>query len=633
MEPSSHGAVTVSLSPSPACGQEGAVCTEDGRTFTTAIATQIQGLPGLTVADAEVEEGQNASLAFAVTLSRSPSSAVTVDYATSDGTATAGSDYTAASGTLSFATGETEKTVTVAVLDDSHDEVEETLTLTLSNASATGTSKNSDPLPRAWLVRFGRTAALHVVEQVEQRIGEQREPGFRGRFGGQDLGELRPGRVRDRARDTALGTGTELATGVLGLGRGDALTGSAFALDREMSRGGVVSLWGRSAQSRFMGQQGALSLDGDVRTSMVGAEYARGPLLAGLALSHSRSLGSYEGVDGGQVASSVTGLYPWVGYKATDRITLWGVTGYGLGSLSLAPGIGLAPTTMGLALKSGLSMAMAAAGTRGELIGAGGRSGFRLAFNADALWVDTSTDDVNGPAGRLAGTDAAVTRFRTAFEGSRGFSFGSGLSLVPGVEVGLRHDGGDAERGSGVDIGGKLVVSSPAMGLTAELRMRTLLVHEAEGFRDRGVSVSLSFDPMPSTPLGFKARMEPSWGGRDQGGAEALWGGGPVSELAARGGHVSGGSVLTDLGYGMAPPSHPDLLAEKLQTRSILTLHLVSFQGVRSTVPSPIPAVQPTAFTQIPGHYLKEFGEYRTQRYVRRAFDQLERGELPGLNG
>ena len=51
------------------------------------------------------------------------------------------------------------------------------------------------------------------------------------------------------------------------------------------------------------------------------------------------------------------------------------------------------------------------------------------------------------------------------------------------------------------------------------------------------------------------------------------------------------------------------------------------------TVPSPIPAVQPTAFTQIPGHYLKEFGEYRTQRYVRRAFDQLERGELPGLNG
>ena len=165
---------------------------------------------------------------------------------------------------------------------------------------------------------------------------------------------------------------------------------------------------------------------------------------------------------------------------------------------------------MGPALKSGLSMAMAAAGTRGELIGAGGRSGFRLAFKADALWVGTLSDEVNGPMGRLAGTHAAVTRFRTGLEGSRGFSFGSGLSLVPGVEVGLRHDGGDAERGSGVDIGGELLVSRPAMGLSAEVRMRTLLVHEAEGFRDRGVSVSLSFDPMPSTPLGFKARVEPS---------------------------------------------------------------------------------------------------------------------------
>ena len=90
IQPSSHEAVTVTLSPSPPCGATGAVCTEDGRTFTTALATQIQGPPGLAVADAEVEEAASASLAFAVTLSRAPSGTVTVDYATSDGTATAG---------------------------------------------------------------------------------------------------------------------------------------------------------------------------------------------------------------------------------------------------------------------------------------------------------------------------------------------------------------------------------------------------------------------------------------------------------------------------------------------------------------------------------------------------------------
>ena len=44
----------MTLSPSPPCGAAGAVCTEDGRTYTTALATQIQGPPGLAVADAEV---------------------------------------------------------------------------------------------------------------------------------------------------------------------------------------------------------------------------------------------------------------------------------------------------------------------------------------------------------------------------------------------------------------------------------------------------------------------------------------------------------------------------------------------------------------------------------------------------
>ncbi len=565
-------------------------------------------LPGLSVADANAREWPNPlpCLIFVVTMDRMDvDHEVRVDYATRNGTAVAGQDFTPISGTLVFRASESRrrtasKRLCVRVLDDSHDEGIEEMTLVLSNpvrayladGTATGSISNSDPMPRAMMARFGRTAALHVVEQVEQRLVERREPGFRGRFRGRDLEELRPGRVRERARgllrqlgasaredhpagtavndpmygapvaerassgSPALGRGTKLAAGVLGLGSGDALTGSAFALDREMSRGGFLSVWGRSVQSRFLGQQGALSLDGDVRTSMLGVEYTRGPLVVGMSLSHSRSLGGYKGVDGGQVLSSVTGLYPWVGYKATDRITLWGVTGYGLGSLSLTPQIGVAPTTMGLALKSGLSMAMVAAGTRGKLIGAGGRHGFRLAFKADALWVDTSTVDVNGPAWNLAGTDAAVTRLRTALEGSRGFSFGNALSLVPGVEVGIRHDGGDAERGSGVDIGGELLVSSPEMGLSAEVRMRTLLAHNAEGFRDWGVSVSLSFDPMPSTPLGFKARMEPSWGGREQGGAEALWRGGPVSVKAARGGHVSGGRVLTVLGYGMALGDH-----------------------------------------------------------------------------
>ena len=213
-----------------------------------------------------------------------------------------------------------------------------------------------------------------------------------------------------------LGAGADGVTGQgllrMGLGGGNLLTGSAVALTRQ-TRGGLLSFWSRGAHSSFSGREGALSLGGDVRTTMVGADYATGPLVAGLSLAHSRGLGEYAGVAGGHVASSVTGLYPWLGYQATDRLTVWGVAGYGAGGLLLTP-------EAGPALESGLSMKMAAAGTRGELI-AGGAGGFALAVKADALWVGTATDGVDGLTGRLAATAATVTRFRTGLEGSRGY--------------------------------------------------------------------------------------------------------------------------------------------------------------------------------------------------------------------
>ena len=283
----------------------------------------------------------------------------------------------------------------------------------------------------------------------------------------------------------------------MGLGA-DPLTGSAFTLDRETRHGGVLSFWSRGARSHFAGQEGALSLGGDVRTTMFGADYARGPLVAGLSLGHSRGLGEYDGVAGGRVASAVTGLYPWLGYRTTDRVTVWGMAGYGSGGMLLTP-------EGGSALESGLSMKMAAAGTRGELV-AGGAGGFALAFKADALWVGTSLAGADGPTGRLKATDAVATRLRTGLEGSRGYTLAGRLSLTPSVEVGLRHDGGDAETGAGMDVGAGLVVSDSSTGLAVDVRVRTLVVHQDQGFRERGVALSLSYNPTPSSPLGLTAR-------------------------------------------------------------------------------------------------------------------------------
>ena len=75
------------------------------------------------------------TITYTVNLSSASTSTVTVNYATSNGTATAGSDYTAASGTLTFAPGETTKTFTVAITNDTVFEGAENFTVNLSNAS------------------------------------------------------------------------------------------------------------------------------------------------------------------------------------------------------------------------------------------------------------------------------------------------------------------------------------------------------------------------------------------------------------------------------------------------------------------------------------------------------------------
>ena len=151
--------------------------------------------PLLRVADAVVREGPQAQLSFDVSLDRAAAEPVTVDYATSDGTATAGADYTATSSTLSFAAGETQKTITVAVLDDAHDEGTETLTLTLSNArgaaiddaTATGWIVNTDPMPAAWLARFGRTSATQVLGLLDARFDAARAPASQLTLGGRPV--------------------------------------------------------------------------------------------------------------------------------------------------------------------------------------------------------------------------------------------------------------------------------------------------------------------------------------------------------------------------------------------------------------------------------------------------------------
>ena len=115
------------------------------RTIATAAGTIINNdgavpLPTVSIADTSATDGNNAAEAiFTVSLARSHNAPITVDYRTANGLAVAGEDYLASNGTLTFAPGETEKTIAVAIDGDSLSNRDEDFKIELSNVSSNAT--------------------------------------------------------------------------------------------------------------------------------------------------------------------------------------------------------------------------------------------------------------------------------------------------------------------------------------------------------------------------------------------------------------------------------------------------------------------------------------------------------------
>ena len=427
----------------------------------------------LSVADTSVSEpseGLSASLDFTVTLAPAASGTVTVDYATSDGTATEGSDYTSTSGTLSFAVGETSKTVSVPVLSDSHDDGGETLTLTLSNATgakisdgeATGTINNHGHIPAAWNARFGRTVADQVLEGVETRLRSEPTPGMDVYLAGERLEWTAASdgtqpvaqQVADQvAQWLVAGSGDSGNPAVRTLNGDDLLASSSFALASPVSGGGLLSFWGRGAVTNFDGRDGELSLDGQVTTVMLGTDWRWGQWpdggegrrsIAGLLLSRSTADGGYAGSeDTGEVDATLTGVFPWIGHRFSHQLEAWGAAGYGQGELEVTPKLDTGKD--GATLTADLNLWLAAGGLRGTLVD-GGSEGLTLTGKGDAMVVGTSSGETRG----MKAAEATVTRLRLGLEAHRPFPLGnpesgseagSGATLTPSLELGLAMTG------------------------------------------------------------------------------------------------------------------------------------------------------------------------------------------------
>ena len=124
--------VVVSLGGISGGGFEAIAANPAANSVTTTI-TDNDPTPSLVINDVSVNEAAGTAT-FTVTLSAASGQTVTVNYATGGGTATAGSDYTATSGALTFAPGVVTQTITVPITDDTATESSETFNVTLSGA-------------------------------------------------------------------------------------------------------------------------------------------------------------------------------------------------------------------------------------------------------------------------------------------------------------------------------------------------------------------------------------------------------------------------------------------------------------------------------------------------------------------
>ena len=530
-------------------------------------------MPALSITDAvPVAEGGEAT--FMVSLSPASSELVTVAYATQDGTAVAGSDYTAASGTLQFDPGMTSHTIRVAVLNDTAVEPTETFAVELSDpvratlADGTGVGTITDDVEhrverpiRTGLPEVGRAIAFSAVTcRIDRKMSDTRTWDNAGRLAGGGF----PPAANFGGHAAFGGPGTTFggSTGAFGdspfptqasMTPGQQLGNLSFLMASQETAeggGGRVAAWGCGDYRRLSGAGGlgAGSWNGEVYSLHVGVDVRLGSnVLAGVSVSRSTGMIDYEGglgsgTDGGEHDLRLVGVHPFLGWSVTPGLQLWGTVGHAWGELRIVDELG--GLTGAATLNSG------ALGLNGRLLTRGATT---LSLRGEGALAQLTADSATFEVATLD-----MWRFRLTTELSHELLFSSGTSLTPWAELGARHDGGDGQTGAGLELGGGLRYRVPQVGLTAEGYGRWLAVHEG-ALQEWGVGAMVTIDPGMDR-RGLSASVTPSWGETatgvqrlwQQGAAGPAWYGTSRAQVDAQLGYgvpVFGGrSVLTPFG-------------------------------------------------------------------------------------
>ena len=380
-----------------------------------------------------------------------------------------------------------------------------------------------------WPIRFGRTVSQQVMDALQSRFTTSPQPGLHLTVAGEELNGAVPLAENRSALAKLLGFET--------LTSHQLVQDSSFSFSPSVSAP-HFSFWGEGALSSFSGKAATVTLDGDVTTALLGAEWNAERWQAGAALSRSWGNGGYEAENGmeGEISTTMTGLYPYGRYALSPRLGIWASAGYGWGTLSL--------TSEGTTYNPSAKMTMAAAGMDGLLLD-GGAEGLSLSTIADVMTVKTTTDAVDG----LAASEGNVSRFRLGLEAVRPFPLSNGASLLPSLSVGVRQDSGDAETGFGTELGAGVSWMDPQRGISADLKGRILLTHGSEDFQERGMALSFAWDPNPSN-RGPSLSVSHALGAAATGGLDALLNPTTMEGLGADDGSREHQQFATRLAYG-----------------------------------------------------------------------------------
>ncbi len=330
-----------------------------------------------------------------------------------------------------------------------------------------------------------------------------------------------------------------ITSGASGMDQLQSQFGQRFALNlgsnEDASR---WSVWGDVDRQAYEGR----GYDGTATSMYLGADVAVAEdWLVGLAVARQGGDSDYAwGTASQAMDMQLTTVLPYASYRPSERMSLWGVAGFGRGELDT--------TVAGTTTRdvSDLRSQLAMVGGEQALTRVGR---FDLALRGDAALASLETDQGPGAADGLA-TD--VHRFRLGLEGSFSTDTGEGGMLEPFGQVNVRTDGGDGATGSGLELAGGIRMTTSAF--TLEAQGRTLALHGADDYRESGFSLLATLNPSAQA-TGVSVTIAPRWGA-DAVGTGILWEDtlhvgqsyGALTGMASGGAQAS---LETQLGYGL----------------------------------------------------------------------------------